>query len=105
MECENIIESLQQKGVKIIPPKDLSKNQLIYLLLEVLTEERIIARNILRDIKIRAKYVELKEQGKTSSEAREILINEELTDKDGNKYYLSEDTVRNILYSKKRKHK
>lgn len=103
MECENIIASLKQKGVEIIPPKDISKNQLIYLLLEVLSDEKIIARNILRDIKIRAKYSELKAQGKTSSEARKILINEELTDREGNKYYLSEDTVRNILYSKKRR--
>ena len=103
MECENIIESLKQKGIKLTPPKDLPKDELIYALLDTLTEVKIIGRNVLRDIKIRSQYAKLKESGKSSPEARQIIIDQPIIDKDGNKYYISEDTVRNILYSKKRR--
>jgi hypothetical protein len=103
MECENIIEILQSKGIKLIPPKDLPKDELIYSLLDTLTEVNIIGRNVLRDIKIRAQYTMLKESGKSSPEARQIIIDQSFTDQNGNKYYISEDTVRNILYSKKRR--
>lgn len=105
MECENIIEILQSKGIKLIPPKDLPKDELIYSLLDTLTEANIIGRNVLRDIKIRAQYARLKENGKSSPDARQIIIDQPLTDQNGNKYILSEDTIRNILYNKKKRKK
>lgn len=104
MECEGIITNLQQKGFKIIPPKDLTKEEIILEFLTVLTEENVIGRNILRDYKIRKKYVALKEAGKSSKEAREELTNEKYADKNGNVYMLSEDTIRSILYSEKKRH-
>jgi len=104
MECENIIKNLNKKGIKLIPPKDLPKDDLIFLFLEVLTDEKIIGLNVLRDIKIRTLYGKLKQEGKTSNEARQIIIEQQHTDRNGNRYYLGEDTVRNILYAKNRRH-
>ena len=103
MECEGLLTNLKSKGFQIRPPKDLPKEKIIIRILEALSEERIIARNVLRNIQIRAKYVMLKEQGKTSKEARDILVDEKLTDQSGRSYYLSEDSLRNILYNKKKK--
>lgn len=104
MECEGLLINLKQKGFQINPPKTLPKDQIIIKILEALSEERIIARNVLRDITIRNDYVKLKEQGVSSSEARQLLIDKKYTDLNGNDYFLSEDTLRNILYSKKRKY-
>ena len=104
MECEGLLINLASKGFQIHPPKDLPKEKIIIKILEALSEERIIARNVLRDIIIRSDYTKLREQGKSSSEARQHLIDKKYTDLNGNNYYLSEDTLRNILYSKKRKH-
>lgn len=105
MECEGIITNLTNRGFQIIPPKDFTKEQIITSFLSAMTDENIIGRNILRDYSIRKKYVELKLQGKSSKEAREILTSEKQTDKNGNDYYLAEDTIRSILYSEKKKSK
>jgi hypothetical protein len=104
MECEGLLINLKQKGFQIRPPKDLPKEKIIITILQALSEERIIARNVLRDIIIRSTYAKMKSEGKTGKEAIQVLIEERHTDLNGNDYYLGEDTLRNIIFNKKRKY-
>lgn len=104
MECQGVLTSLEQKGFKIIPPDNLTPDEITIKFLEAVQEGGIIGRNILRDILIRKQYFELKQQGKSSYEAREIICASEHTDNRGNKYYIGEDTVKNILYNSKKRH-
>lgn len=104
MECQGFVTRLRLKGFKISPPRDLPKDQVIIEILKSLQEEKIIARNILRDILIRRQYIKLKENGATSQEARQTLADASYTDIDGNKYYLSIDTIHSILHNEKKRH-
>ena len=104
MECHSILNSLTQRGFKIIPPKELPEDQIVIHFLEGLQESGVIARNIIRDIKIRRIYKRLRGSGKSSPDAIFEIEQTKFTDERGESFYLGEDTIKNILFSKKRRY-
>lgn len=70
------------------------------IFIRLLHEAGLLHDRDLRNIKVRADYKAMIESGISKLEARKILADRPYYNMKGQKYYLSEDTITNIVYGK-----